>query len=330
MARSYFYNRTIRKYIVLFGSLFNDITVMTRDADWNSEINRSIVPINWSAKEKYIQKIANQSETPQVQTVLPRLSFELISITYDPTRKQQNIQRSATLNSSTNSEVWSTYSAAPYNFGFRLNVHARNIEDLTQILEQIIPYYQPDQTITANLIDNLVQPKDIKVLLQAVDPIFGYEGPLGDNTRDVAAVLTFQLQGYLWGPITSQKVITKVIVNTYVEQVGPVRLMLGAGSGTYPVGDSVYQGNSYYWATSTGIVRNFYQSNNSTQLLISVTKGEFEQNLSIKSTTTNASYVLSTFGDNNYPVMTITVTPSPPTANADSVFGLDFEITHND
>jgi hypothetical protein len=76
MFNQYFYHRLLRKYIVLFGSVFNNITVKRMNADFTEEIERLKVPVNWSAKEKYIQKIASTSETPLVQTVLPRMSFE--------------------------------------------------------------------------------------------------------------------------------------------------------------------------------------------------------------------------------------------------------------
>jgi hypothetical protein len=330
MFNQYFYHRLLRKYIVLFGSVFNNITVKRMNADFTEEIERLKVPVNWSAKEKYIQKIASTSETPLVQTVLPRMSFELIGLNYDASRKQQNLQRHATLNTSNNSVVWAAYSAAPYTLSFKLNIHTRSIEDLGQIIEQILPYFQPDYTPTANLLENLRMPKDIKIVMRSVDPQFGYEGELAESTRDIAASLLFDLNGYFWGPVTSEKVITKVIVNAYAESSGPVLINLGDGSGVFQHDEMVYQGNSTSFATASGQVVTFYNSNVAKQLLVDVRQGNFTVNTAIKSVDGNVSYMMDSFEVNTFPAITFTVTPSPLTANADSIFGIDIQMDSYD
>lgn len=330
MFSQYFYNRLIRKYIILFGSVFNNITLKRMNADFTTEIERIKVPILWAAKEKYVQKITNESETPAVQTVLPRMSFELIGMTYDSTRKQQNMQRFATRNATDNSVVWATYMPSPWNLDFKLSVHTRNMEDLFQIIEQIIPFFQPDYTPTANLVENLRIPKDVKITMRQLDPEFGYEGALGDGTRDITCTMLFTMHAYFFGPVTSEKIITKVITNVYVDQTGPILINLGDGDGVYPDDDTVYQGNNSNFATASGIVRNKYFWGNTRQLLVQVTAGTFNVNTAIKSLSGNGHYIMSSFAANNSPVATFTVTPSPLTANADSTFGIDIETSYDD
>lgn len=325
MFSNHFYNRLFRKYIILFGNVFNNITIKRMNADFTTEIERIKVPIVWAAKEKYIQKNANESETPAVQTVLPRMSYELTGLTYDPSRKLQNVQRYATLDTTSNSVVWNAYDAAPYNIDFRLNIHTRNLEDLFQIVEQILPYFQPDYTPTANLLDNLRIPKDLKIIMRNVTPEFGFEGALGDGTRDIFCSMIFTMQAFFFGPVLSSKVITKVITNVYVDRPGPILVNMGDGEGVYREDDTVYQGNTSAFATASGVLRNVYFSGNTKQLVIDVTEGTFRANSAIKSMSANGSYMMLSKVDALTPAFTFTATPSPLTANADSVFDIHIE-----
>lgn len=326
MFSHHFYNRLFRKYIILFGNVFSNITIKRMNADFTTEIERIKVPILWAAKERYMQKAANESETPAVQTVLPRMSFELIGINYDTNRKLANLQRYATLNSSNNSVVWATYESAPYTLDFRLNMHTRNLEDLFQIIEQILPYFQPDYTPTANLLDNLRIPKDLRISLRSISPDFGFEGPLGDSTRDIYASMVFSMQVYFFGPVTNEKVITKVITKVYAERSGPIVVNMGSGNGVFSEDDTVYQGNSASFASASGTLRHVYFSSNTKQLMIDVTGGVFRANSIIRSMTGNGAYVMTSEEDALTPAITFTITPSPLTANADSTFGLDIKI----
>lgn len=330
MFNTYFYHRLTRKFIILFGNVFNNITVKRMNADFTTEVERIKVPILWAAKEKYIQKIGNHSETPKVQTVLPRMSYELVGMTYDSTRKLQNLTKYATLNTANNSVAWMAYTAAPYNLDFKLNIHARNIDDLGQIIEQILPYFQPDFTPTANILDNLRIPKDIKIVLKSIDPTFGYEGEMADATRDIECTMLFTLLGYYWGPVTSEKLITRMVVNVHSEDRNPMQIFnLGTGNGTYSMDDTVYQGNSAAFAIASGHVFQFLDANNK-QLFVDSIEGKFLVNVAIKSTTTNASYILSSYEFSEMPAAIFTVTPNPLTANADSNFGLTIEIDTNE
>ena len=326
MFNTFFYHRLIRKYIILFGSVFDNITVKRMNSGFTAEIERIKVPVNWAAKEKYIQRINNSTETPKVQTVLPRMSFELLGLNYDPDRKQQNMQRYATLNTSNNSVVWASYMAAPYDFDFRLNIHARNIEDMAQIIEQILPYFQPDYTPTVNLVDNLDIPKDVKIILRNIQPNFFFEGELSAGTRDVICALTFTLKGYFFGPVSSDKVITKVIANVYDDIEYTQVFNLGNGSGTFADDDVVYQGNNQNFATASGHLFRQYIGANVQQIWVDNITGSFSRNVVIKSASTNASYILSSFDGNNVPIATFTVTPNPVSANSESNFGIDISI----
>jgi hypothetical protein len=331
MFSQYFYNRLFYKYIVLFGNVFSNITVKRMSADFSSEIERIKVPILWGQKEKYVQRVSGKSDPPAVQTMLPRMGFEMVGLRYAKERKLQNLQRHATLNLANNSVVWAAYSAAPYDLEFVLTIKARNFHDAWQVVEQIMPYFQPDYTPTANLVENLKIPKDVKIVLREITPDIDNQGSLEASTRDVEFRLAFTMEGYFWGPITSEKVITRAITNVYTDSLdNPLTINLGDGEGLYRVGEIVYQGNNSNFAVASGEVIDYYGENTQRQLIINVRQGKFQANLAVKSTEANGNYVLTSFAANVNPVATFTVTPNPTTANADSVFGFTIEVNDYD
>ena len=137
------YNRIIRKLVVGFGNLFNDITLVRYNPD-NSEAERMLIPIAYAAKEDYVLRLqSDYNLEKKVQLTLPRLSFEMTGMTYDASRKQNtNIKNFA----QTPSGIQSQYNPVPYDFDFSLYLYVRNIEDGTQVIEHILPFFTPDYT----------------------------------------------------------------------------------------------------------------------------------------------------------------------------------------
>ncbi len=155
LGNSHFYNRTIRKMITAFGTLFNDITLVRYNKAGTEEFERTRVPLSYGSKEKYITRLFSDPDlTKSINVYVPRIAFDLVGINYDSSRKMNTLNKNFAVNSVTNS-VNSQYSPIPYNFEFDLSIFVRNQEDGTQILEQILPFFTPDFTVTADLIPSL-------------------------------------------------------------------------------------------------------------------------------------------------------------------------------
>jgi len=206
------FNNTIRKHVVAFGSLFSTIYTQTQRSD---TIEKRRVPISYGAKEKFIQKIISESgitDTTHIQMDLPRIGFELSSLQYDPTRRLNKLKQKRKLINQIETEA---YSESPYNFQFSLYIFSRNSEQNLQIIEQIIPYFSPDFTVTINMND--LYPKvDIPIILTDTQVNEEYEGDF-DNRRSIVSVLSFMMKGYVYSEINRNptNIIETVDVNFF-------------------------------------------------------------------------------------------------------------------
>ncbi len=190
------YNRIIRKLVVGFGNLFKDITLVRYNGD-NSEAERFIVPIAYAAKEMYVQRLESDPNLDKkVSTTLPRMSFEMNGLQYDATRKQNTNIKNAAVTSG--GIVKSQYNPVPYNFDFSLYLYVRNIEDGTQIIEHILPYFTPDYTIKLNLVPEMGIIKEIPVILNTTSSEVIYQGDRFSETRMVIWTLNFTVKGFVY------------------------------------------------------------------------------------------------------------------------------------
>ena len=210
-----FYNRTIRKVVVAFGTLFNDIQLQryTKDGVTTKEIFK--VPLSYGSKEKYLTRLlSDPTLTKSISTTVPRISFEMGSMAYDASRKLPTTIRNFSANTSTT--VDAQYAPIPYNFDFSLSIFVRNTEDGTQILEQILPFFTPDFTVTVNFIPNMDQKYDMPIILNSVENQMEYEGDLS-TTRLIIWNLTFTAKGYIWPPVKTKSVIRQANTNIFIE-----------------------------------------------------------------------------------------------------------------
>jgi hypothetical protein len=176
------YNRAIRKIIVAFGNLFDSIPLVRYNPD-NTEAERVIVPIVYAAKELYVKRLEEDlTLDKKVQTTLPRFSFEMTGLRYDPDRKQNTNIRNF---SQTSSGVIAQYNPVPYDFDFSLFLYTRNIEDAHQILEYVLPFFTPDYTLKVNMVPEMGIVKDIPILLEDISSDIRYEGDRNSETRVV-------------------------------------------------------------------------------------------------------------------------------------------------
>ena len=254
------YNRVIRKLVVGFGNLFDNITLYRFKPD-NTESERFIVPIAYASKERYVMRLEEDSNLDKkVQIALPRMSFEMQGLTYDSSRKQNtNIKNFAGTNVATG--VIAQYNPVPYNFDFNLYIYVRNIEDGTQIIEHILPYFTPDYTIKLNLIPEMGIIKEVPVILNSTSHEITYEGGRENETRMIIWTLNFTVKGFVFGKSTEVGVINRAFVSVYnlISDTDTVEfyLNLNSGFGTYKVGETVYQGYTSDDTTATGIVVQF-------------------------------------------------------------------------
>jgi hypothetical protein len=195
------------------GSLFNDIFVV-RETEAGEERERQKVPILYGPKEKWLTSLRmDPSLTKTIMITLPRMSFELTALTYDQSRKQESTIRHRVRNSANTQSPQTQYVGVPYNFDFSVSVYVRNITDGLQIVEQILPFFLPDYTISAEVSQELEIVKDIPIILKSITEKVDYESAMPDGTRIVTWDLEFTLKGYIFGPIDNTAIIKGVSAN---------------------------------------------------------------------------------------------------------------------
>ena len=213
MLGTYFYHEILRKTVIGFGTLFNNINIRHKDAS-GTNVSVLKVPLAYGPMQKFLARIQQQPDLErEVAITLPRLSFEMQGLQYDPTRKTGIAQTFLTKNGSNAKKV---YMPVPYNVGFELSVMAKLSDDALQILEQILPYFQPSFNITVNLISSIGEKKDIPIVLESINYSDQYEGGF-DSRRVIVYTLSFTAKTYLFGPVADnpEGLIKKVDVDYY-------------------------------------------------------------------------------------------------------------------
>ena len=213
MFGTYFYHQTSRKMVVAFGSLFNSIEVR-RTNSAGSVIETLKVPLSYGPREKFLTRIsADPALNPKIALSVPRMGFELTAMTYDGARKLNTIGRNVKAGTT---GLKKQFSPVPYNWDFSLYVYVKNAEDGTQILEQILPFFTPDFTVTMNLVSSMNEKRDIPLVLNAVSSEDTYEGDFASR-RSIIWTLSFIFKGFLYPDIADNaKVILSSVVDTHL------------------------------------------------------------------------------------------------------------------
>jgi hypothetical protein len=215
MLGNYFYHEIIRKTLVSFGTVFNDIHIRHKDSNGNG-ISDMRVPLAYGPVQKFLARIEQQPELNKaVAMTLPRMSFEMTSIQYDATRKAGVTQ---TFKASDGTNLKKVFMPVPYNIGFELNILTKLNDDALQIVEQILPYFQPSFNLTVDLIDSIGEKRDIPIVLDSVSFQDDYEGDFSTR-RSLIYTLQFTAKTYLFGPIadSTDGLIRKVQVDMYAD-----------------------------------------------------------------------------------------------------------------
>jgi len=211
MLGTYYYHEIIRKTIVSFGTLFNSIDIRHKDSsgDTYSELK---VPLAYGPSQKFLARLEQQADLNKpVAITLPRMSFEMNSVTYDSSRKTGVTQ---TFKASDGNNVKKVFMPVPYNIGFELNILAKLNDDALQIIEQILPYFQPSFNLTVDLVKSIGEKRDIPIVLDSINFQDDYEGDFSTR-RALIYTLGFTVKTYLFGPVaeSSSGLIKKVQVD---------------------------------------------------------------------------------------------------------------------
>jgi hypothetical protein len=214
MLGTYYYHEIIRKTIVSFGTLFNDIHIQHKN-DSDNTISDMKVGLSYGPSQKFLAKIQQQAElSKSVAITLPRMSFEMIGIQYDPTRKTGITQTFKACDDGGN--VKKVYMPVPYNITFELNIFSKLNDDVLQIIEQILPFFQPSFNLTIDLVDSIGEKRDVPIVLDSIDFQDDYEGDFATR-RALIYTLRFTAKTHLFGPIadSTDGLIRKVQVDMY-------------------------------------------------------------------------------------------------------------------
>lgn len=236
-----FYWGTIRKAVIAFGNVFNNIVIERKNAE--GEVVQLVkVPLSYAPKQKFLARIQQRPDvdTQNIQVILPRMSFEMVSIDYDPNRKVSPIQQNRTV---ANEKFMNTqYAPSPYNIQVLLYVYSKNMDDGLQIIEQILPYFNPDYNLTLKSIPELNIQNDLPILLDTIGFEDDYEGDF-TTRRSIIWTLSFMMKLNFYGPVSKQGYIRNTIANAFNDNglsVLQERISVGVDDNSLPGGNVNY------------------------------------------------------------------------------------------
>jgi len=210
----YFYNEILRRTIISFGTLFNNISIKHQDSSDNV-VSVVKVPLAYGPTQKFLARI-NQSPdlNKPFAVTLPRMSFEFIGLTYDPSRKVTTTSTFTVKDPNDGTESKKSYMPVPYNMQFELSIMSKLNDDALQIVEQILPYFQPAYNLTVELVEAIQEKRDIPIVLENITMQDDYEGDFSQR-RVLLYTLRFTAKTYLFGPTSSatKDIIKKATVS---------------------------------------------------------------------------------------------------------------------
>ena len=211
MLGTYYYHEIIRKTIISFGTLFNEIFIRHDGSDGNT-FSEMKVPLAYGPSQKFLARLEQQADLNKpVAITLPRMSFEMTTVQYDSSRKLGVTQ---TFKASDGTNLKKVFMPVPYNIGFELNILTKLNDDALQIVEQILPYFQPSFNLTVDLVSVIGEKRDIPIVLESINFQDDYEGDFATR-RALIYTLGFTAKTYLFGPVPSSTsgIIKKVQVD---------------------------------------------------------------------------------------------------------------------
>ena len=198
----YFYNEILRRTIISFGTLFNNISIKHEDSDDNT-VSVVKVPLAYGPTQKFLARIEQSPDLNKPFAItLPRMSFEFTGLTYDPTRKVTTTSTFTVKDPNDGTETKKSYMPVPYNMQFELAIMSKLNDDALQIVEQILPYFQPAYNVNVELVEALQEKRDVPVVLENITMQDDYEGDFS-NRRVLLYTLRFTAKTYMFGPAST-------------------------------------------------------------------------------------------------------------------------------
>jgi len=206
----YFYNEILRRTVISFGTLFNNISIKHTNSS-NQVVSEVKVPLAYGPTQKFLARLTQSPDLNKaVAMTLPRMSFEFTGLTYDSSRKVTTTQTFTSKSATDGSVTKKAYMPVPYNMQFELSIMSKLNDDALQIIEQILPYFQPSYNLTVELVDEIDEKRDIPIVLENVTMQDDYEGDFSTR-RVLLYTLRFTAKTFLFGPVTTA---TKDIIKT--------------------------------------------------------------------------------------------------------------------
>jgi len=325
LGNAQFYHRTIRKMVVIFGTMFNDLEIV-RYTQAGLAKEKLKVPLSYGPKERYLTQITSDPNlVKSVNAVIPRMSFNLESLEYDANRKQ--ISTLQNFSGATNSIVNTQFFPVPYNFEFSLSIFVRNTEDGTQILEQILPFFTPDFSVVVDFIPAMDQKYTVPIILNSVASTVEYEGGMSDGTtRIIVWDLTFTAKSFIWPPVKTGKIInsanTNINLDTASRDIQKVYVDYANGNNVFTTGETLRDTANGFFGTVE------YFSNTSAGTLI-ITDGNklIETGYVLTGDYSGATYTVETLDISPVKLVSVVTEPNPNTALPNSNFGYTETIT---
>lgn len=203
-----FYNSLFKKYVIIFGTLFNNISIERRDSN-GGLLQTFKVPIAYGPREKFLARIEDNPDAAALTAIkLPRMAFEISGINYDASRKLQTVNKIVSKKNLNGVNVYDkVHNPVPYNIDFKLDIMSKTMEDGLRIIEQIMPYFTPEWTVSARLLGNdFDNTTDIPLILNSVNVDDEYASDFLTR-RILTFTLNFTMKCYFFGPVTESKII---------------------------------------------------------------------------------------------------------------------------
>jgi len=319
LGNAQFYHRTIRKMVVVFGTLFNDLEIV-RYTQAGVPKEKWKVPLTYSPKERFLTAVTSDPNLiKSINTVVPRMSFNLDSMEYDVNRKQVSTLRNFAQNDDTS--VNTQFVPVPYNYQFSLSIYVRNTEDGTQILEQILPFFTPDFNVTVDFIPEMEQKYNVPIILDSVASTVEYEGGMSDgSTRLILWDLTFTAKGYIWPPVKSGKYIKTANTNTFIDltskELQKVYVDYANGNGVFAQGETLRANSSDLFGTV-----DFFSNTESGVLIVTGANKIIQVGDKLTGDYTGAAYNVIVTDINSLNVVQIKTQTNPVAASLGDEFG---------
>ena len=232
----YFYHEILRRTIISFGTLFNGLNINHKDSSDNTT-SVIKVPLAYGPIQKFLARLEQQPDlNKSTQITLPRMSFEMIGMSYDPSRKVTTTQTFLSGATSDKASEKKTYMPVPYNMTFELGIMCKLNDYALQIVEQIVPYFQPQYSLTVDLVESIGEKRDVPVVLESITMTDDYEGDFSTR-RVLLYTLRFSAKTYLFGPVssTTTDIIKKVRVGYIAADSSGADSRTGGRDVTYAV-----------------------------------------------------------------------------------------------